>query len=119
MTIYSLYTRAGAAELEAVPDRFSWFAALLPPLYALLHGLWLALLGYVVAVVALVLLSFWIGSEAAGWLYVLFAVSIGFEAATLRRVALGRRGFHYRGEAISQSAELAEVAYLWDTLPTK
>ena len=64
MTIFSIFARN--AEVEAVPDRFSWFAALLPPIYALVHGLWWALGGYVVAVAALVGLSQLIGDDAAG-----------------------------------------------------
>lgn len=119
MTIYSIHARATDDRLEAVPDRFSWFAALLPPLYALVHGLWLALAGYVLAVLALVVAARWIGGDATGWLYVIMAVFIGFEAATLRRVALGRRGYAYGGECVAPAEDAAAAAWLGQRSPPR
>jgi hypothetical protein len=112
VTIYSIHERNADARLEAVPDRFSWFAALLPPVYALVHGLWLALAGYVVAVLALVVGSFWIGADAACWLYVLMAALIGFEAGTLRRLALARRGYVHGGDRIATAEDAALSGWL-------
>ncbi len=92
-----------------VPDRFSWFAALLPPVFALMHGLWLELVAWVIVVVLLSLASNVIGDDAALWIYVVFAIWIGFEAAALRRSALKRGGWRYRTEVIAASEDLAEV----------
>jgi Protein of unknown function (DUF2628) len=113
MTLYSVFDRANAApEPVAVPDRFSWFAAILPPLYMLRHGLWLALLGFFVAIVALSFLSLVVGDGASFWLYVLGAVLFGFEAGTLRRAKLWRRGLSYRTDIIASRPDLAEVEWL-------
>ena len=111
MTLYSLYRRENQ-EPKVVADRFSWFAALLPPLYALAHGLWLLLAGWVAAVAGIVLLGLYAGGAAAFWTYILLAILLGFEAATLRRARLGRRGWHYRGEVIAPDEDLAIVEAL-------
>ncbi len=42
-----------ADRLVFVKDGFSWMAALFAPLWMLVHRLWWALLGYIVAIVAL------------------------------------------------------------------
>ncbi|WP_417309025.1 DUF2628 domain-containing protein [Devosia sp.] len=106
MALYSVYARTDAIP-SVVPDRFSWFAALLPPVFMLTHGLWLALVGFVIGVVALVLASSWLGSDAAFWLYVLGALWIGFEAPMLRRLKLARAGFAYAGDLVATDADLA------------
>lgn len=112
VTIFSIYARKIDPDVQAVPDRFSWFAALLPPVYALVHGLWWALAGYAVALVALVALSLLIGGEGVFWLYILFAALIGFEAATLRRIRLARRGYAYGGERIASAEDVAARSWL-------
>ena len=110
MTLYSVYERPNDAP-TAVADRFSWSAALLPPVHALVHGLWLLLLVWIVGIVAIGVSGLWVGGKAAFWLYVLFAVLIGFEASSFRRVKTGRRG-RYRGEVIAAGEDLALVDYL-------
>jgi hypothetical protein len=114
VTLYSVFERpAPTPEPPAVvPEKFSWLAALLPPVFGLVHGLWLELLAFVIALGLLVLLGFWLGGEAASWLYVLLAVFIGFEAPGLRRGALRRRGWSYRTELIAPRDDLAQVAWL-------
>jgi hypothetical protein len=111
VTLYSLYRRENQ-EPKVVADRFSWFAALLPPVYALVHGLWLLLLGWVVAVLAVVALGLYAGGEAAFWTYILLAILTGFEAATLRRTRLGRHGWQYGGELFAPDEDLAIVETL-------
>lgn len=111
MTLYSVYERQNDAP-TAVADRFSWSAALLPPVHALVHGLWLLLLAWVVGTLAIVTLGLWVGADAAFWLYVLFATLIGFEASSFRRVKTAKRGGRYRGEVIAAGEDLALVDYL-------
>jgi hypothetical protein len=106
VALYSVYARPGAVPV-LVGDRFSWLAALLPPAYAIVHGLWLSLLGWIVGAVALVVLGQWVGGAAAFWLYVLSAVLIGFEAPALRRRKLGRRGWLWRGDMVAPDEDLA------------
>lgn len=112
MTLYSVFDRRLDEAPAVVPDRFSWFAALLPPVFAVVHGLWLGLVLYLVGVVAIVLASMWVGGEAGFWLYVLFAIGIGFEASSLRRRGLRRRNFVYRADLIAPATDLAEVEWM-------
>ncbi len=111
MSLYSVYERPNDAP-TAVADRFSWSAALLPPVHALVHGLWLLLLVWIVGTVAIGVSGLWVGSKAAFWLYVLFATLIGFEASSFRRVKTGKRGAEYRTEVIAVDEGLALVDYL-------
>jgi hypothetical protein len=114
VTLYSIFDRDhGAPEAPvAVPERFSWLAALLPPAFGLAHGLWLELIAFVVAVGMIAVASLWLGAGAGFWLYVLFAVLIGLEAPTLRRGALRRKGWTYRTERFAAGEDLAQVDWL-------
>jgi hypothetical protein len=114
VTLYSVFERpAPTPEAPAVvPEKFSWLAALLPPVFGLVHGLWLELIAFVVALAMIVLVGFWLGGDAAFWLYVLLAVFIGFEAPSLRRGALRRKGWSYRTELLAQRDEQAQIAWL-------
>ena len=112
MTLYSVFDRRLDEAPAVVPDRFSWFAALLPPVWAIAHGLWLVLIGYVLAVVLLGVAAIYVGEEAAFWLYVLFVLLIGFEASNLRRRALRRRNFVYRSELVAAAEDLAQVEWM-------
>jgi hypothetical protein len=112
MTLYSVFDRRLDEAPAVVPDRFSWFAALLPPVYGLSHRLWLATLLWVVLVAAIAAASFWLGSEAGFWLYVLLAILAGFEAPGFRRRKLRRRGYIYRTELIAPAEDLAQVDWI-------
>jgi len=112
VTIYSVFERPNEIAPTVVPEKFSWFAAVLPPVYALVHGLWLGLFAYVAAVVAIVAASLWLGGEAGFWLYVLLAVLIGFEAAGFRRGKLRAKGWIYRSDVVAGAADLAQRDWL-------
>jgi len=116
MTLYSLFTRNGAdgpdAAPQAVAERFSWFAFLLPPVYALVHRLWLAFLGLVVVILALGFAGSWLGGDAAFWLYVLMALWFGFEAPAFRARKLHRQGYLHAGDTIAAAEDLARIDYL-------
>lgn len=117
MTLYSIFDRDTQAPEApaAIPERFSWLAALLPPAFALVHGLWLELLAFIAAVALLAVAALWLGGAAGFWLYVLFAVLLGFEAPSLRRAALKRKGWTYRTEIVAPAGDLAQVAWLQRT----
>ena len=117
MTTYAVFDRNANAAPAAVADRFSWFAAILPPIYLLAHGLFLALLGYLVATAGLIAASNWIGDDVAFWLYVLLSIWIGFEASGFRRAALVRNGWRYRADVIAAAADLAQVEWLKRNTP--
>jgi hypothetical protein len=112
VTVYAIFTREAPADIEAVPDRFSWFAALLPPIYALVHRLWATCALYVIAVVLLAIAGRAIGGDGAFWLYVIGAVLFGFESPAVRRMSLHRRGYAYRGEWVATAEEQAAQAWL-------
>jgi Protein of unknown function (DUF2628) len=113
MTTYSIFEREGPdREPVAVAEKFSWFAALLPPVFALRHGMWVRFALYLLVVLALSAASLWIGEAAAVWLYLLFAVWIGLEAPGFQRRRLTRGGWSYRSEIIAPGADLAAVEWL-------
>ena len=112
MTLYSVFDRRLDEAPAVVPDRFSWFAALLPPVWAAVHGLWLAFVGYLVGLALIVLVGTYLGEEAGFWLYMLFAALIGFEASNLRRRGLRGRNFVHRAELIAPADDLAQVEWM-------
>jgi len=119
MSIYHVLYRPLAIKDPAIEsgalfieERFSWFAALLPPLWAIAHGLWIELIIWIVLMAALVALSFGIGDEAGFWLYVLGASLLGFEAATVRLRALERRGYQPMGEMVASGEDIAEMEWV-------
>ena len=77
-----------------------------------MHGLWLELVFYLVAVVALVLGSLYIGDAAAFWLYVLLSAWVGFAAPSLRRHALSWRGWRHRRDLYATDPDLARLTYM-------
>src|SRR5690606_9989240 len=91
------------ADLEpvAVPEKFSWLAFLLPPVFALLHGLTLFTLLWIAGVVVTIGLAVWAGGGAAFWVYVVFALFLGFEASSFRRGRLERAGRVYRADIVA------------------
>lgn len=111
MTLYSVYEHEAAIP-ELVADRFSWLAFLLPPVYALLHGLWLALLVMLLALAGLAAAGTWLGAGAAVGLYGAAALLFGFEAPTLRRLQLARKGWAYRLDVLAADPDLALRDYL-------
>jgi hypothetical protein len=118
MAVYTVHEPPPAADGTSseperfvfVRDGFSFAAALFAPLWMLRHRMWLVLIGYMVAGVALgILLSLADASAAVGLTAgVLLAVLVGFEAGTLRRFTLGRRRYRNVGVVVGDDLELAE-----------
>jgi Protein of unknown function (DUF2628) len=118
MTVYSvLEPPARFGEREAATDRFvfvrdgfSWAAFLFGALWMIWRGLWLILTGYIVFMVALEGVLRLLGEP--GWMRILIgfliALLIGFEAASLRRWTLLRRGWRDRGIVVADDLEAAE-----------
>src|SRR5436190_16566971 len=118
MAVYSVFEPPARADDGAdhserfafVRDSFSWGACIFGPFWMLRHRLFLVLLLWIalaiaIAVVARVL-SVPSGSGAAAIL--LLAVLIGFEASTLRRWTLWRRGWRDLGIVVADDLEAAE-----------
>ena len=91
-------------------DGFSFAAFLFGPIWLLWHRLWLALIGYigvaavVVAGMKLIGASYGIRSLVG----LLFALLLGFEASSLQRWTLTRRGWRDRGIVVGEDMETAE-----------
>ena len=117
MAVYTVHQppQRGAATPDPerfvfVRDGFSFWALLLGPIWMLWHRMWVVLLGYglVVAVLGWVLRATHVPASVALLVSALLALLIGFEAATLRRLTLARRGFANVGVVVGDDLELAE-----------
>jgi hypothetical protein len=118
MSIYTVYEPPLKAHESApnperfvfVRDGFSFWAFLLAPWWMLRHRLWLALTGYVILAIALSVALRFAGASTTVTLIagVLFSLLVGFEAATLRRFKLSRRGWKNVGIVIGDDLESAE-----------
>src|SRR3984957_3246417 len=119
MAVYTVHEprlKAGAMpepeRFVFVRDGFSFAALLFGPLWMLRHRMWLVLLGYGAVVALLAFVVRLHGSGAVGVsVGVLLALWLGFEAGTLRRFTLGRRGFRNTGIVVGDDLELAERRY--------
>jgi hypothetical protein len=122
MTLYSIFEKSQGKAAKnraaqvippvAVGDRFSWSAAIVPPLFALFNGLWVLLVFWIALVLGLAYVSRVIGTDAATSLYLLVALFLGFEAPAFRRDALLARGYQWRGDIIASAPDLAERDFL-------
>ena len=108
-----------AEALMFVKDGFSPMVALLAPLWMAGHGLWLVLVGYLAAV-AVLALAFNVMEVAGSWTglaLVALHVALGFEASSLRRWTLERRGWRFLATVAGRSAEECERRFFDDWLP--
>jgi hypothetical protein len=118
MSIYTVYEPPLKAHESApdperfifVRDGFSFWAFLLAPWWMLRHRLWLALTGYVILAIALSVALRFAGASTTVTLIAgaLFSLLVGFEAATLRRFGLARRGWRNVGIVVGDDVESAE-----------
>jgi hypothetical protein len=93
-----------------VRDGFHVWAFLLGPLWILWHRLWLVLLGYVIVIAALQA-GLWLLGAGSGMTFLagaLIELLVGFEAPTLRRWTLARRGWATIGVVAADDREGAE-----------
>jgi hypothetical protein len=118
MSVYTVYEPPPKAHESApdperfvfVRDGFSFWAFLLAPLWLLRYRLWLAFIGYVIIAIALQIALRLIGASPTVTVIVaaLFSLLVGFEAATLRRFTLSRRGWRNVGLVVGDDIESAE-----------
>ena len=118
MSIYAVYepplkmrqSAPDPARFVFVRDGFSFWAFLLAPWWMLRHRLWLAFVCYVILAVALSVALRLIGASTAVTIIAgaLFSLLVGFEAATLRRFGLARRGWRNVGIVVGDDLESAE-----------
>src|SRR5260370_29424482 len=112
-TVHEPPARAGATPAPErfvfVRDGFSFAALLFGPLWVLRHWMWFVLLGYGLVTMALAVVLHLHASAGGGVVvWALFGLLLGFEAGTLRRFTLGRRGYRNIGVVVGDDLELAE-----------
>ena len=108
-----------AEALRFVREGFSWAAALFAPLWMIVRGLWLALIVYLVGVVALGLLAVAVGmsDEIRTVVFLALHVLIGFEADQIERWSLARKGWQMIGSVTGQNAVDCERRFMNEWLP--
>ena len=115
MTLFAIYEpKFGARDAapRAVPEKFSWTALLLPPVFFMRHGLWIELAGFIIALVGLSYAADYLGQDTVVGLYLISALWLGFAAASIRRAGLGRAGWRYRTELTAPAADTAQLVWL-------
>ncbi len=117
MPVYTVHApSASGADLRStdkfvfVRDGFHFWAALFAPLWLIWHRLWLALIGWIIAVIALelVLRRLGVGTGALLLADVIVAVLMGFEAASLQRWTLSRTHWRQLDVVVADDEEAAE-----------
>jgi hypothetical protein len=103
-------TSAAPERFVFVRDGFSFWAFLLGPLWMLRHRLWLVLFGYALLVVGVGIGLHVLDAPPTVKIVValLLALLVGFEAGTLRRFTLGRRGWSNVGIVVGDDRDTAE-----------
>jgi hypothetical protein len=99
-----------------VRDGFYVWAFLLGPVWMIWRRLWLVLVLYVVALIAIAVALRYSGAN--NWMQSLVTVAVmtlvGLEAGTLRRWTLGRRGWKNVGVVVGDDLESAERRFFAD-----
>jgi len=110
-----------AEGLVFIKDGFAWLAVPLAPVWLLMHRLWWALLAWVGAVAALQLAQqFGVLTENTTGLMTLgLNVLVGFEAGTLRRWALDRKGWSMLGAVSGRTEDECERRFFDGWLPSQ
>src|SRR5437588_6614191 len=117
MPVYTVHApSASAADFRAtdkfifVRDGFHFWAMVFGPLWLIWKKLWLALLGWIIAIVALeiVLARLGAGSGAIVSADIMIALLMGFEAASLQRWTLSRRNWRQLDVVVADDEEAAE-----------
>ncbi len=96
-----------------VKDGFSWPAFLIPFFWMLWHRLWLPLVGYVAAVVLIVLAGYGFSwpENLTGGIGLLANLFFGFEGNNFRRWALAKRGYDEVADIVADNGEEASYRF--------
>jgi hypothetical protein len=117
MPIYTVHAptadNAGIAATDRfafVRDGFHFWAALLGPMWLAWHRLWLALIGWIVVMIAIDvgMARLGAGGTAIFLTNVLIALLMGFEASSIRRWTLSRRNWRQLDVVVADNQESAE-----------
>jgi hypothetical protein len=127
VTVYSVYEPGKEApdiavradRLAFVKEGFSWPAFFLPALWLIYQRMWIELVVFVIACVALQW-AFGLsdqGQALLGWASLALVVLFAFEANDLRTAALERRGYRLAGVASGRDRTDAERWFFRAWLP--
>lgn len=95
-----------------VPERMSWSALVLAPLVLLRHGLWLALIAYLVVQGGLFAAIHVLDLDSTAFALLLVVnVAVAVQLPGLRRARLALRGFEETGCVVAPTLEAAEQRY--------
>jgi hypothetical protein len=117
MPVYTVHApiadNAGIAATDRfafVRDGFHFWAALLGPLWLAWHRLWLALIGWIIVMIAIEVGMARLGASGTAMFFtnVLIALLTGFEAASIRRWTLSRRNWRQLDIVVAEGEESAE-----------
>jgi len=116
MAVYTVHApvapdlRDEAEKFVFVRDGFHTWAMLLGPLWLVWHRLWLVLLGYLVVSAAIGIVLALVGASAdiRTLVFVLLALLMGLEAASLRRWSYSRGKWQQIDFVVADDAEKAE-----------
>lgn len=100
-----------AERMVFIPDRFSWYAFGFSAIYLLWHRMWLPLIAYLVISAGVEIAALEIGGAAPGITAFLLSLLLGFEANTLRRWSMERKGWRMVSLACGSNMDEAEVRF--------
>jgi hypothetical protein len=112
-TVHAPTANAGIAAIERfafVRDGFHFWAAVFGPLWLVRHRLWLALIGWIIVILAVDVGMTGLGANGTAILLanVLIALLMGFEASSVRRWTLSRRNWCQLDIVVARNQEAAE-----------
>jgi hypothetical protein len=117
MPVYTVHApianNAGIAATDRfafVRDGFHFWAAVFGPVWLVWHRLWLALIGWIIIVIAIDvgMARLGAGGTAIFFADVLIALLMGFEASSIRRWTLSRRNWRQLDIVVAGNEEKAE-----------
>jgi hypothetical protein len=110
-----------AESLVFIKDGFSWLAALFAPFWLIAHRLWWPLLAFVLASGGIEAVKRLAGMDPrwAGLAMLALNLLVGFEADTLRRWALDRRGWRMLSSVTGRTAAECERRFFETWLPSQ
>lgn len=99
-----------AERIEFIRDGFSWGAFLLTPVWLLLRRLWLPFVAFMAVAIAIAAAfdALDAGTQWAVYLALAAQMVVGYEAGTLRRWSLDRRGWRRLGSVSGRNREECE-----------
>ena len=116
MPVYTVHAPTANADIAAIErfafvrDGFHFWAAVFGPLWLVWHRLWLALIGWIVVILAVDVGMTGLGANGTAILLanVLIALLMGFEASSVRRWTLSRRNWRQLDIVVARNQEAAE-----------